>query len=49
MSDLAILGGPKAVTVDPGDALNWPTITQEDEDAVLERAETAAAELVERV
>ena len=36
MSELAILGGPKAVQIDPGDALNWPTITQEDEDAVLE-------------
>ena len=36
MSELAILGGPKAVQVDPEDALSWPMITQEDEDAVLE-------------
>jgi perosamine synthetase len=38
MSDkqLALLGGPKAVTKDPGDMFTWPIITQEDEDAVLE-------------
>ena len=35
MSELAILGGPKAVQTDPGDALTWPLITQEDEEAVL--------------
>lgn len=36
MSELAILGGPKAVTTDPGDMFTWPIITQEDEEAVLE-------------
>ncbi len=35
-SSLAIFGGPQAVQTDPGDALNWPLITQEDEDAVLD-------------
>jgi len=35
-SPLALLGGPKAVQADPGDALSWPLITQEDEDAVLD-------------
>jgi perosamine synthetase len=35
-SPLAILGGPKAVQTDPGDAFAWPIITREDEDAVLE-------------
>ncbi len=33
---LAIKGGPKSVTKDPGDIMTWPIITQEDEDAVLE-------------
>ncbi len=33
---LAILGGPKSVTKDPGDMFAWPIITQEDEDAVLD-------------
>ena len=33
---LAILGGPKAVTMDAGDAFKWPIITSEDEEAVLE-------------
>jgi len=32
---LAILGGPKTVTLDPGDAFKWPIITEEDEQAVL--------------
>ena len=39
MSDaaqLAINGGPKAVTFDPGDLFDWPIITEEDEAAVLE-------------
>ena len=39
MSDaaqLAINGGPKAVTFDPGDLFDWPIITTDDEDAVLE-------------
>jgi len=35
-SKLALLGGPKAVTQDPGDLFTWPIITKEDEDAVLE-------------
>ena len=33
---LAILGGPKAVTLEEGDMFTWPIITQEDEEAVLE-------------
>ncbi len=33
---LAINGGPKSVTSDPGDMMTWPIITREDEDAVLE-------------
>lgn len=36
MSELAILGGKKAVTSDPGDMFTWPIITKEDEDAVLD-------------
>ena len=39
MSDaaqLAINGGPKAVTFDTGDLFDWPIITEEDEAAVLE-------------
>lgn len=35
-SQLALLGGPKAVTRDPGDMFNWPIITPEIEAAVLE-------------
>jgi dTDP-4-amino-4,6-dideoxygalactose transaminase len=35
-SNLAILGGPKAVQTDPGDIFRWPIITAEDEAAVLE-------------
>lgn len=33
---LALSGGSKAVTEDPGDMFKWPIVTQEDEDAVLE-------------
>ena len=33
---LALLGGEKAITIDPGDILAWPIVTQEDEAAVLE-------------
>jgi dTDP-4-amino-4,6-dideoxygalactose transaminase len=33
--NLAILGGPKAVTMDPGDMFAWPIITEADEQAVL--------------
>ncbi len=33
---LALLGGPKAVTADPGDIFAWPIVTEEDERAVLE-------------
>ena len=35
-SSLAILGGPKAVTSEPGDLFTWPIITKEHEDAVLD-------------
>ncbi len=33
---LALHGGPKAVTRDPGDSFRWPIVTEEDERAVLE-------------
>jgi dTDP-4-amino-4,6-dideoxygalactose transaminase len=33
---LALRGGPKAVTADPGDLFTWPIVTDEDEQAVLE-------------
>jgi len=33
---LALLGGPKTVTLDPGDIFNWPIVTKEDEEAVLD-------------
>ena len=33
---LALLGGPKAITRDPGDIFSWPIITKEDEEAVLD-------------
>lgn len=36
MEKLALLGGPKAITADPGDMFLWPIITQEDEDAILD-------------
>ncbi|HZP81056.1 MAG TPA: DegT/DnrJ/EryC1/StrS family aminotransferase [Chthonomonadaceae bacterium] len=36
MTQLALFGGPKAVQSDPGDIFQWPIITQEDEEAVLE-------------
>ena len=32
---LALLGGPKSVTLDVGDLFRWPIVTREDEDAVL--------------
>src|SRR5688500_16659209 len=35
MATLAIHGGPKAVTSDPGELFRWPIITEEDEQAVL--------------
>ncbi len=34
-SDLALFGGPKSVTLDPGDLFTWPIVTAEDEEAVL--------------
>ena len=34
--ELAISGGPAARTLDPGDAMTWPIVTEEDEEAVLE-------------
>ncbi len=33
--ELALLGGPRAVTLDPGDLFRWPPVTAEDEEAVL--------------
>jgi dTDP-4-amino-4,6-dideoxygalactose transaminase len=33
---LAIFGGPKAITQNPGDLFTWPIITKEDEEAVLD-------------
>src|SRR5579864_783612 len=36
LTQLALLGGSKAVQSDPGDLFAWPIITQEDEQAVLE-------------
>jgi len=36
MSDLAILGGKKALQKDQGDIFAWPIVTKEVEDAVLE-------------
>lgn len=36
MSELALLGGPKAVHSDPGDMFDWPIVTPEVEEAVLE-------------
>ncbi|HHE72143.1 MAG TPA: DegT/DnrJ/EryC1/StrS family aminotransferase, partial [Chloroflexi bacterium] len=33
---LALFGGPRAVTVDAGDTFKWPIVTPEDEAAVLE-------------
>ena len=35
MKKLAIDGGPKAITLDQEEALRWPQLTQEDEDAVV--------------
>jgi dTDP-4-amino-4,6-dideoxygalactose transaminase len=32
---LALLGGTKSVTKDPGDIFHWPIVTKEDEDAVV--------------
>lgn len=34
--ELALHGGPKAVQSDPGDIFEWPIITEEDEQAVLD-------------
>lgn len=36
MENLALFGGEKAVSKDPGDIFNWPVVTKEDEEAVLE-------------
>jgi dTDP-4-amino-4,6-dideoxygalactose transaminase len=36
MSELALLGGPKAVQTDPGDMFDWPIVTPEVEEAVLQ-------------
>ena len=32
---LAVNGGAKAVTAEPGDLFTWPIVTSEDEEAVL--------------
>jgi dTDP-4-amino-4,6-dideoxygalactose transaminase len=39
---LALAGGPKAVQTDPGDIFDWPIVTQEDRDAVLDVLERRA-------
>ena len=36
MSELALLGGDRTISDDPGDLFTWPIITKDDEDAVLE-------------
>ena len=36
MSELAIFGGPKAITADIGDMFTWPIVTKEDEDAIMD-------------
>jgi dTDP-4-amino-4,6-dideoxygalactose transaminase len=36
VSELALFGGSKSVTIDPGDLFRWPIITEEDEQAALE-------------
>ena len=33
---LALFGGPKAVQSSPGDIFEWPIITSEDEEAILD-------------
>ncbi len=35
-SELAIFGGTRSVQAEPGDIFDWPIVTKEDEDAVLE-------------
>jgi len=35
-SELALFGGPKSVTLEPGDIFRWPIVTREDEEAVLD-------------
>jgi dTDP-4-amino-4,6-dideoxygalactose transaminase len=35
-SELALLGGRKAIQADPGDMFTWPIVTEDDEAAVLE-------------
>jgi perosamine synthetase len=35
-SQLALFGGPQAITMDPGDAFAWPILTAEDEAEVLQ-------------
>ena len=31
-----LLGGPRAITREPGDLFSWPIVTREDEEAVLD-------------
>jgi len=33
---LALYGGPKAVQTDPGDMFDWPIVTEEDEQAIMD-------------
>lgn len=35
IEELAILGGPKSITLDGGDIFKWPIVLKEDEDAVV--------------
>ena len=35
-SKLAVLGGPKSITREPGRLFDWPIVTREDEEAVLD-------------
>ena len=39
---LALYGGPKAVQCDPEDIFDWPIVTQEDRDAVMDVLERKA-------
>ena len=50
-SQLALLGGQKAVTTDPGDMFTWPIITKEDEDAasdVLRRGAMSGTDVTQQ-
>lgn len=47
MSELAILGGPRAVQTEPGDTFRWPILGEEDEQAVLEVLRAGAMSEIE--